>query len=51
MHVTTSTPDVIEDAERAFWRLTQETLRRQPEALEEDTALLDNTLLDGLAED
>ncbi len=48
----TSTPDEIADAERAeFWRLTRDALRRHPDALEEDRALLDNTLLDGLEDD
>lgn len=48
----TPTPDEIEDAERAdFWRLTQEALRRHPEALDEDRALWDRTLMDGLEED
>lgn len=48
----TPTPDDIEAADRAeFWRLTQEALRRHPEALDEDRALLDNTLLDGLEDD
>jgi hypothetical protein len=48
----TPTPDEVEDAERAeFWRLTQEALRRNPEALDEDRALLDTTLLDGLEDD
>jgi hypothetical protein len=48
----TPTPDEVEDAERAdFWRRTQEALRRHPEALDEDRALLDNNLLDGLEDD
>jgi len=46
------TPYEIEDSERVqFWRLTQEALRRHPEALDEDRDLLDNTLLDGLQDD
>jgi hypothetical protein len=36
----TPTPDEIEDAKRAeFWWLTQEALRRHPEALDEDRVL------------
>jgi hypothetical protein len=34
-----------------LWRLTQEALRGHPEALDEDRALVDNTLLDGLDDD
>ena len=52
LHVVTQTPEEIEDAERAeFWRLTQEALRQHPEALDEDRALWDRTLMDGLEED
>jgi hypothetical protein len=35
----TPTPEEIENAERAeLWRLTQQALRRHPEALDEDRA-------------
>jgi hypothetical protein len=48
----TPTPEEIEDAQcAAFWRLTQQARRRHPEALDEGTALLDNTVLDGLEDD
>ncbi len=48
----TPTPDDIEVAERVeFWRLTQQALRGHPEALDEDRALLDNSLPDGLEAD
>jgi hypothetical protein len=46
----TPTPEETEDAERAeFWRLTQEALRRHPEALNEDP-VWERTLRDGLEE-
>jgi hypothetical protein len=48
----TPTPEEIEDAERAeFWRLTQQALRRHPEALDEDRALLDKLVSDRLEDD
>ena len=48
----TRTPDEVEDAERAeFWRRTQEALRRNPEALDEDRALWDRTLMHRLKDD
>ena len=51
MRVVT-TPQEDGPAEVAeFWRLTQEALRRHPEALHEDRELLDSTLMDGLGDD
>jgi hypothetical protein len=48
----TPTSDEIDEAERAeFWRLTQEALRQHPEALDDDRALWDRTLSDGLKDD
>ena len=48
----TTLPPEDDPAEVAeFWRLTQEALRRHPEALDEDPETLGQDLMDGLEHD